>query len=303
MRLKLPINQRFIEEHGAYPDSLQFGGGKKTAVQRKLQHAGVGGFEPAVQAAILTALELSKHQMFYDVGAHVGFYSAILSAIFPQSRGVAFEPTPETYGQCSHLRDVNGFTYDIVNKAVSNKSGVVDFFLSPIAETSNSLNSAFRDGSQRIEVECVTLDSIGLPGSPAPKVIKIDVETHEAEVIAGGLAMIERAKPTIVCEILKETDIALMRESMEKMSAWGYTFHALGPSGVSRRMNVEDVFRSRKRARWRDWMFSPHKVGQRFRDIYSEWIVALADLAAETAQARAEAAALAPEPVAVDGET
>jgi hypothetical protein len=46
----------------------------------------------------------------------------------------------------------------------------------------------------------VTLDWL-LDSLPDPNVLKIDVESHEAEVLRGAVRLLESARPVILCEV------------------------------------------------------------------------------------------------------
>jgi hypothetical protein len=54
----------------------------------------------------------------------------------------------------------------------------------------------------------LTLDYL-LSYFPAPSVLKIDVETHEAKVLAGAEKLLREVRPIIWCEVSPENSLAV----------------------------------------------------------------------------------------------
>ena len=51
---------------------------KQTAVQRALRRGGLANYEPLLQATLFSLCDSSNHRpVFYDVGSHIGLYSAL----------------------------------------------------------------------------------------------------------------------------------------------------------------------------------------------------------------------------------
>ena len=77
-------------------------------MQRRLRREGLAGYESLVQATLLALCEQKTEKLvFYDVGAHIGLYVAMVSAIFHRANPTcyAFEPTPvpEQRGRSSYF--------------------------------------------------------------------------------------------------------------------------------------------------------------------------------------------------------
>ena len=88
----------------------------------------ISGFpEPAVQAEI--ARHLRPGGCFYDVGAHIGFYSLMVERLMGGiGQVMAFEPDPNNVIELRENLSRNGFSgTKVVSAAVWSHSGVVNF--------------------------------------------------------------------------------------------------------------------------------------------------------------------------------
>ena len=252
---------------------------KKTAVQRQLRREGLGGYEPEFLSSMLAfGSVLPRGFTFLDVGSHIGLYAALLEKLF-EARATAFEATPDTAEECRVLRRANGLSFDIVNAAVSNEAKEVAFYLSPKSESSNSLNATFRPGSDVIHVSATTLDLHCR--DMTPHLIKIDVETHEPEVLLGGMDMIRRARPIIACEILPKTNEETLTRAVRELSEMGYILYHVSEEMVWPEVSLGQVSHLLDHAK-RDWVLTPKPLDSRYHDFRGKWLTALKGCGQET---------------------
>lgn len=163
----------------------------------------IGDNELPIQQAL--ADYLRSGDVFYDVGANVGFFTVIGARLVSACGSVyAFEPVPENAAYVSLNAGLNGFSnVTIVEKAVCSSSGTRELWLAEYSGGS-ALTSAQRppDARRRISVETVSIDDlIFLHGWPRATVIKIDVEGAELEVIHGMRKVLTDVRPVIIFEI------------------------------------------------------------------------------------------------------
>jgi len=129
-----------------------------------------------------------------DVGAHVGYYSSLLSKLVG-SRGkvYAFEACPENYqALSSNLGVINANNTVAINKAISDRTGKVELLLSA-GHSTHSFYS-YKETVGRCEVETTTLDAfVEQQGLPKVNFIKIDIEGAEPLALAGMTRTIERS--------------------------------------------------------------------------------------------------------------
>lgn len=132
--------------------------------------------------------------LVFDIGAHVGDRTLAFSAL--GARVVAFEPQPRL---AAFLRRSAGrrAQVEVVEQAVGAEAGIGELRVSRATPTVSSLNArwtqsiAARNRSfsrvrwdRRIQVPVTTLDHL-IEIHGRPEFCKIDVEGHEAEVLAG----------------------------------------------------------------------------------------------------------------------
>ena len=137
--------------------------------------------------------ELAPGMTFYDIGANVGIYTVLACRSVGESgRVFSFEPAATNLFYLQENVRVNRFgNCEIVPKAVSNSDGNVQFEF-----TGESCLGKISDGGS-VSVPSTTLDSFCRNGRPAPRLMKIDVEGGEYDVLSGGLEVLRSAKPTI----------------------------------------------------------------------------------------------------------
>ena len=162
----------------------------------------LGSVEPEVQAVLADLL--APGDVFYDVGANIGYFTVIAARLVgPGGRVVAVEPQPEAVSRLRHNLALNGFeNITVVEAAVADEEGEANFVLSDeeILEWA-ALETTPAPGMPRIRVPVTTLDRLRAGGLPAPKLVKLDVEGAEIRALKGMRAMLRRDKPAVVCEV------------------------------------------------------------------------------------------------------
>jgi FkbM family methyltransferase len=184
----------------------------------------------------LGSYELAKQQAFadgvregavvYDVGAHVGFYTLLASALVgPRGRVVAFEPLPRNLRYLRRHLELNGVAnVDLVEAAAGERNGEARFE----EGASSSMGRIAAGGTLTVKV--VSLDQLHAQGRfPAPDCMKIDVEGGELEVLRGAARVIATAHPVL---FLATHSRELHRACLELLRGWGYRLEAIGAAPV-----------------------------------------------------------------------
>lgn len=153
-----------------------------------------GYFESATQQFIVE--ELGAGDTFIDAGANVGFFTLLGSRTVGRSgKVVAFEPLQRNVELLEHHLELNRVTNAVVvRSALSDHSGYEGFG----SKSSPSMARLSNDGAERVEVttldEALTALDLG-----EVRLIKIDVEGAEAEVLAGAASTLSRQpRPSLV---------------------------------------------------------------------------------------------------------
>lgn len=147
-----------------------------------------------------------------DVGANIGAMSLFFSDVVGGEGMVrAFEASPFAFGLLRHNVELNGRTNVICRRAiVSDESGAGSFIDPDVARINRvdfgSLSVAVnpkRVPGVFVETEKTRIDDLGLERCD---LIKVDVEGHEASVMAGALSVVERFRPFLSIETGDEKD-------------------------------------------------------------------------------------------------
>ncbi|MDT3400194.1 FkbM family methyltransferase [Streptomyces sp. B1866] len=282
LAITLPLNPDALAAHGPYPRALNVLSRKQTAVQRQLRRAGLAGYEPLTQATLLAlAGQAPPGGAVYDVGAHIGLYAALVSAVYGPGSGLragprtyAFEPTPGTARLAREVAAHNGLDFEVVQAAVAAAPGTAELYLSHTTESSNSLNPAHRGRDRSLTVPVTTVDAFTAERSAAPHLIKIDVETSEAAVLAGALRTVRRHRPWIVCELLPGADHAALRAALAPLTALGYGLHLIAPEHPWR-CHDETSYRALVGGQCRDWLLAPGPLTPGFHRSVRRWLIAI----------------------------
>lgn len=150
---------------------------------------------------------LRSHDVFYDVGAHIGLYTCLAVNRLPDENVVAFEPNPDNLAKLRNNLRYNG-SPRVRGIALSNESGTVEFDNPSIdrEEWSGKGSIASDPGDESITVEAHTGTTIVERDKlTPPTVAKIDVEGAEPLVIEGMADLLESDRCRLVyCEVHRE---------------------------------------------------------------------------------------------------
>lgn len=161
-----------------------------------------GTNELPVQEAL--ACSLQPGQVFYDIGANVGFFTVIGARLVgPTGQIYAFEPVPENAHAVRQNAASNGFhQVTVFEQAVAQASGRGELFVSHYAGGATlSAADLPPDLKQSITVELVAIDDLIVQGLRPPAVVKVDVEGAELAVFQGMAQTIATFRPLIIYEI------------------------------------------------------------------------------------------------------
>jgi len=175
---------------------------------------------------------ISEGDLVFDIGAHVGDRALAFESL--GARVVAVEPQPAL---ARLLRRSAGRRprIEVLEQAVGAQPGVAELQISRATPTVSSLNARWtrqigaRNRSfsavqwdRRVEVQVTTLDAL-IEQHGRPGFCKIDVEGHEAEVLAG----LSQALPALSVEFVAGA-LHVASACVERMELLGdYRFNAV----------------------------------------------------------------------------
>lgn len=151
------------------------------------------------------ALErLGPFDSVLDVGGNVGAFAELCRELWPAARITSFEPIP---GAAGANRKRAGERWTVSETAISDQTGKQSFRFcrnQPSASTMQEPGSYrrdvlhIRDDFELVEVDTNTLDDLVWWEAAGRMLVKIDVEGHEGDVIAGGRRVLGLAAAAIV---------------------------------------------------------------------------------------------------------
>jgi FkbM family methyltransferase len=146
---------------------------------------------------------LTGERVFYDVGANFGYFALYAAGIAGYEGSIhAFEPMPDTFADLERCVGELGLGPRVACHpiALSDRAGP------GLMATADPLHSALArlvDGEPERPprgARTVTLARLDDLDLAPPFLVKIDVEEHEAQVLAGGEALLRRQRPMLVVE-------------------------------------------------------------------------------------------------------
>jgi FkbM family methyltransferase len=211
-------------------------------------------YEPDVSAIMFRIL--AEGDIAIDVGANVGYFTLLMGLISgPRGHVVAFEPGDENVQRLRANLALTGLeNVTMVETAASAQPGELTFFIN----SDNAGGSALWDPAQYpgnvkcqenplpLRIQATTIDAeMERLGLDAPKLIKIDTEGAEHEVLKGARKLLATGKvPYIVAE-LHEFGLDKMGSSQMElrgfMAQFGYETFAMYNNGTMPKMIPRDT--------------------------------------------------------------
>jgi FkbM family methyltransferase len=145
---------------------------------------------------------LRTNDLFIDVGANVGSYTVLASAVIG-ARSIAIEPIPAAYKVLLQNLGLNSCLDRVIplNIAAAAENGKLHM-TSHLDTTNRVVSDPVRGNVKEfVEVEARTIDQIAGDLQTEAVVLKIDVEGYEAQVLQGAKRLFASGKViAVVCE-------------------------------------------------------------------------------------------------------
>ncbi len=196
-----------------------------TIIENQLFWKGLDGFEP--NSLKLWAKMSKNSETIFDLGANSGVFSLISKSENPNSKVFAFEPVDRVFKILKKNVLINNYDVVCSKLAVSNEDGIGYFFdddeeftqsvvINLDLEDTASGRGVEKNELHKVETKLIKLDTfIEQNDIQNIDLLKIDVETHEPEVIEGFKKNLKNFRPTLLVEIIRDS----VAESLEKQLA------------------------------------------------------------------------------------
>ncbi|MBK9761421.1 MAG: FkbM family methyltransferase [Flavobacteriales bacterium] len=219
IRVRLGKGRSFLMRHHGY------------MIENELFWRGIQGWEK-VSLELWTRL-CRRSDTIFDVGANTGVYALLAQALRPEATIIAVEPVERVFLKLEENIGLNGKGVIAIRAAVTDQEGEVTLYDTPAREhvLSVSLNKEFMRNDPLLQATTVPARTIaGIAAEHRLEridLMKIDVETHEPEVLAGFREILLRDKPSLLIEILNDEVAKRVEEQIKDV---GYLYY-----------NIDDV--------------------------------------------------------------
>ena len=206
-----------------------------------------GAYE-SEEMQMITSL-MDKNGCFFDIGAHIGWYSINLASEYKQAQFFSFEPVPKTHSLLlenihhNKLTNIKSFNFGF-----SDNCRTADFFYSEVRSAIASERDIFdTNSSKKIQCQLNTLDDFVKEQSiHRLDFIKCDVEGAEFLVLKGGKQTICKYLPMIFLELVENwcTKFGYNIETViHYMSKIGYQMFEIKDGGLFeiKSVDIENV--------------------------------------------------------------
>jgi FkbM family methyltransferase len=167
-------------------------------IQRRIY---LGTFEPADTR--LVQKYLGPGMTFVDVGANVGYYTALAAQLVGSAgRVIAFEPSPYAFKRLEAMLRANSLQQSTaVHAGLSDSAGQAKLYLG-IDSHNHTPTMAAHENTTATDITIETLDDqADRLGIDRIHLMKIDVEGHETKVLAGAKRLLSEARiRAVLCE-------------------------------------------------------------------------------------------------------
>ena len=196
----------------------------------------------------------------FDIGANTGIYGLVAKTVNPDARVVAFEPVHRVYERLKRNCADNRFDIQCVEKALSNYDGRAKIFDTGDEHIySVTVNKNLQSSDTKVhevEIETARLDSFirSIGQLPPIDLMKIDVETHEGEVLEGMGKCLAEYRPSLLIEILNDEVAQSVERRIQGLDYLRFDLDDEGPPRFCETLRKSSHWNfllcSRERARW-----------------------------------------------------
>jgi len=172
-------------------------------VVKELYWTNFNGWERNEINMVLQLCKINSYDYFFDIGSYSGFYSMLLSSIFPGIPVYSFEIIDKIFERLNCNANLNKFSNIITtNKGVSNKDGVEYISKGSTEHGLSSVSCLVNNQSCTSTIDVVSIDNFFNKTLKDKKIlIKIDTEGTEEKVISGMKQLLDDNKVDIFIEV------------------------------------------------------------------------------------------------------
>lgn len=192
-----------------------------------------------------------ENLIFFDIGAHVGYYSLLISKILSSAHVFAFEPNltlVEILKINKGINKRNNIT--IIPKAVFCDNGYQEFFVLRRSLFTGDVNELRRyfpkefleNNIKKVNIETITLDKLCEEKNLKPDFIKIDVDGSEEKVLMGAHNILSNHDPIIAMEVVFKPELdSNYKNSLAILRNYNFKLFAINDNGDLNEIYYDDL--------------------------------------------------------------
>jgi FkbM family methyltransferase len=164
----------------------------------------VGMYEPEVIRAFRKYLR--RGDTCIDVGGHIGYLTLLMArTVGSKGKVVTFEPMPDAYLVLEENVNLNGLKNVKLEQAAVGESETIGSLIFEASQrltwTPSAIAYGVRGERKSVSVPVVSLDRYVRNAGLHPRLIKVDVEGAELDVLRGARQVLREDGPTVLVEV------------------------------------------------------------------------------------------------------
>jgi FkbM family methyltransferase len=185
-------------------------------------------------------------QVIFDIGANTGVYSLVAKTLSPKSQVYGFEPVERVFQKFKYNNELNKFDVFCCDFAISNQDGEAIIYEVPsehVYSVTVNKNTTQNVNATSTKIKTKKLSTF-IKEQKIEKVdlIKIDVETHEPEVLEGMEAYLHEYKPTLLIEILNDDVGRKVQDLLKGIDYLFFNIDEIGPPKMVTKIVKSDYY-------------------------------------------------------------
>jgi FkbM family methyltransferase len=178
--------------------------------------------------------ELREGSVFLDLGANIGYFSMLASALVKDAgKVIAFEPNPQNLQLIYESKLHNSFAnLTVFPYAVSDRSEILRFTTVGSNGGIVGRHSVFQ--THFLLVQSAVLDQV-LSSEPRIDLVKMDIEAHEPAALRGMDGLLRRHRPKLITEFhpwaIRMNSIDPPEDYLRQLEALDYRLSVILPDG------------------------------------------------------------------------
>jgi FkbM family methyltransferase len=187
-----------------------------------------------------------RSEVIIDAGANTGVFSLISKTVNPTSTVYAFEPVKRVYEKLKENIHLNNYDVKAFETALSEKDGsavIYDPMTPHVYSVAVNKNIAEIETATRIAITTLSLKTfIEEHNLRKIDLMKIDVETHEYEVLKGMGEYLRVFKPSMLIEILNDELGTKIEELLNGLNYLYFNIDEENPPRLVEKLTKSDFY-------------------------------------------------------------